>query len=807
MNAAMKSRPTTYLRRAASLVGIGGRLAHIAFCPLVAVLAGLASRQSPAQMCGEMENLGTLGGSYSSANGVSAGGSVVVGQASIAGGQSHPFRWTALGGMQDLGTLGGFSASANGVSADGSVVVGGFEDVARNWHAFRWTASGGVQLLGTLGGSFSSAEGVSADGAVVVGAAQIFHEEGYGSSHAFRWTASGGMKDLSPLLEGYSVASAASADGSVVVGTTEVFEPGGSSSFHAFRWTAAGGMQDLGTLGGTESAAFGVSADGSVVVGGASDAEGDDHPFRWTVSGGMHALGTLGGGYSRAYGVSADGSVVVGQAAVASGSFHAFRWSVLGGVQDLGTLGGPDSWAYGVSPEGCVVVGQASGDAGLKYTAFRTVIDSVVPQRQCIAVAGSKRYAATEQGPPFKDWIVDFANKLLSATPATDPASLLGPAGLANGSWGDTNLDGVVNDLDLTALGEFLLLHRDEVNLCKKGCYLASVTMAGNALLGEEKAFADLHKSLADLNGMTPGDKLVGWSSSSPNVPVFVGVDAIARDIEGFFLHQIHLGQDLGDSVGMRDALDAGHVLLLHVGGGTHWVFSGCYRVVGGVTEFHVVDPGDSTGAKDAYLSYEGLVNLRNFKKARVVSRPSDNFVPKPTGHIQASGSVEFLLTDPSGRRLGVDPGTREELNEIPGSTYGIDWPVVSPEDNYTEADIEQLQNVASRVAYLNDASPGAYQLAIKSLAPTDYAIFFSAGASVSRELTGTLLEGEVVVVNVGVPPDVIQGDVNGDGMVNASDLALLLGAWGASGGSADLNGDGIVGAADLAILLGAWTV
>jgi len=47
--------------------------------------------------------------------------------------------------------------------------------------------------------------------------------------------------------------------------------------------------------------------------------------------------------------------------------------------------------------------------------------------------------------------------------------------------------------------------------------------------------------------------------------------------------------------------------------------------------------------------------------------------------------------------------------------------------------------------------------------------------------------------------------DLDGDGAVGSSDLSILLGNWGASGGPADLTGDGSVGSADLAELLGAW--
>jgi len=50
-------------------------------------------------------------------------------------------------------------------------------------------------------------------------------------------------------------------------------------------------------------------------------------------------------------------------------------------------------------------------------------------------------------------------------------------------------------------------------------------------------------------------------------------------------------------------------------------------------------------------------------------------------------------------------------------------------------------------------------------------------------------------------------GDLNGDGVVNVSDLLILLGAWGQCGDPCDedLNGDDVVNVSDLLILLGAW--
>jgi hypothetical protein len=53
---------------------------------------------------------------------------------------------------------------------------------------------------------------------------------------------------------------------------------------------------------------------------------------------------------------------------------------------------------------------------------------------------------------------------------------------------------------------------------------------------------------------------------------------------------------------------------------------------------------------------------------------------------------------------------------------------------------------------------------------------------------------------------DACEGDLTADGVVDAQDIAILLGAWGPCRDcDADLDGDGSVSAADLALLLGAW--
>ncbi len=285
---------------------------------------------------GGMVGLGDLPGgptnSGSSANALSADGSVVVGYGTSAGrpipsGGStaltrEAFRWTAATGLVSLGVLPGsyLGTDARAVSADGSVIVGEGTNAAGFPEAFRWTAATGLQSLGFLPScNQSTATGVSADGSVIVGYC-------IGTdylSRAFRWTEAGGMVDLGALPSGYVVsrANAVSADGLVVVGQLATGD-NSSANREAFRWTQAGGYVVLGDLPGMQvhSDALAVSADGSVVVGYANGATFDDSSFIWDATNGLRSLRTLltaagkaaGWSLSSATGISSDGTKIVG---------------------------------------------------------------------------------------------------------------------------------------------------------------------------------------------------------------------------------------------------------------------------------------------------------------------------------------------------------------------------------------------------------------------------------------------------------------------------------------------------------------
>lgn len=111
---------------------------------------------------------------------ISANGNVVVGSVEVAPGISEPAEWTASTGWKVLGDPfgAGFGGYANGVSADGSVIVGEI-DSPTGPEAFIWDKDTGMHLLDNVllnngatdlsSWTLTAANDVSADGTTIVG--------------------------------------------------------------------------------------------------------------------------------------------------------------------------------------------------------------------------------------------------------------------------------------------------------------------------------------------------------------------------------------------------------------------------------------------------------------------------------------------------------------------------------------------------------------------------------------------------------------------------------------------------------------
>jgi probable HAF family extracellular repeat protein len=178
-------------------------------------------------------DLGTLGGSDSSASAVNSSGQVV-GQSLTGDGAYRAFSWTAAGGMVDLGTLGGSYSYPYAVNSSGQVV--GISPVAGDnaIHAFLWTSAGGMVDLGTLGGTSSEAYAINSSGHVV-GQSTIPGDTFW---RAFLWTPTDGMMDLG-VLDGFDTSYAwrLNDSGQIVGGSY-----GGNSSTyreHATLWQSS----------------------------------------------------------------------------------------------------------------------------------------------------------------------------------------------------------------------------------------------------------------------------------------------------------------------------------------------------------------------------------------------------------------------------------------------------------------------------------------------------------------------------------------------------------------------------------------
>lgn len=143
---------------------------------------------------GSVTDLGTLGGTSSSAMAINNTGGGIVGSANTSGGFQHATLWNN-GVAQDLGTLGGLMSMASGINDAWKVILNANTHANQGgiWSAAIWD-SGSLQLLDGLGRD-TFARDINNSGQVVGMAVVADRSE----AHAFFWD-NGNVIDLNSLI-------------------------------------------------------------------------------------------------------------------------------------------------------------------------------------------------------------------------------------------------------------------------------------------------------------------------------------------------------------------------------------------------------------------------------------------------------------------------------------------------------------------------------------------------------------------------------------------------------------------------------
>ncbi|MBV9296359.1 MAG: hypothetical protein JO145_12375 [Acidobacteriaceae bacterium] len=315
------------------------RLSKSAFITLLVMALGSTASARPADV-DNPQDLGTLGGSFSVANGIAPGGANIAGNSTITGDTAtHAVLWE-IGNVLDLGVFpGGTNSSASAAtSKQRAAGTSDYNDPVFGVvpHAFLFVDSM-LTDLGTLGGSQSQGNGINRHGAVV----GLSVTTGDAATHAFVSDPSNGnaLVDLGTLGGANSAAQAINRHGLVAGSSqTTATDQYGNQISDAVIWdTKNGKAYDLGTLGGTYAQANAINGC-AVTAGFVTLTSGQTDAFVGGGGSNLTDIGNLGGSYAQANGINDFGVVVGFSNTTGNAGVDAFVWTSSKGIVDLNSL-------------------------------------------------------------------------------------------------------------------------------------------------------------------------------------------------------------------------------------------------------------------------------------------------------------------------------------------------------------------------------------------------------------------------------------------------------------------------------------
>jgi len=241
----------------------------------------------------------------------------------------------------------------------------------------------------------------------------------------------------------------------------------------------------------------------------------------------------------------------------------------------------------------------------------------------------------------------------------------------------------------------------------------------------------------------------------------------------------------------------------------------------GNHVRFYIEDPGcnpstavpvttpPNTGPNTGiYLDDYAIGSKLNFQIRGFLTDPTDfSYL-----NVGSSDNVNITLTNSSGQRVGYDPTSGQNVQEIPNSFYfhDVDDDPTGEIMNSANTLSVKAPTSGSYLLSVTGGEGGVFTITVNGIAsdgsaPTRQVIVGTSvpGTTMSYSISYSSTPGEQLVVQ---PPQ-IAGDLNGDGKVDCSDVAIVKAAFATILGGpgfnplADVNGDGVVNVLDLAMV------